>query len=259
MTNKTEALPPLPEPEARFSVDSSGRWKENLYGNSGLPMFTAEHMQAYARATLAQRQQVPAQPRLTVRLTSFPESNGKRNWTALLVRVDPWGGLIGNCGGITIDRGELWNRVAYAAECARALIGERDTEPHILDYGDDIKTPEEWTGEVRGGRVALTTAPPAQPSEPAAEAQEPVAWMWESPGYKQPHLNGPYEGVPAFWKITPLYTAQPQKAALTAAQRRRLWNNSPEIHPDAKSYAAFERILQLVERAHGIEQRGEQP
>jgi len=93
------------------------------------------------------------QPRLTVRVASFPESNGKRNWTALLMRVEPWRGLIGNCGGITIARGELWNRVAYEAECARALLGERDTEPHILDYGDDIHTPEEWAGEVRGGRA----------------------------------------------------------------------------------------------------------
>lgn len=89
---------------------------------------------------------------LTVRLTSFPESNGKRNWTALLVRKEKWDGLIGNCGGITIERGELWNRVAYEAERARFLIGERDTEPFILDYGDDIKTPEEWKGEVHGGR-----------------------------------------------------------------------------------------------------------
>ena len=92
------------------------------------------------------------QPRLTVRLTAFPESNGKQNWTALLVRADKWDGLIGNCGGISLARGELWNRVAYAAECARFLIGERDTEPFILDYGDDIKTPEEWKGEVYGGR-----------------------------------------------------------------------------------------------------------
>jgi hypothetical protein len=90
------------------------------------------------------------QPRLTVRVQSFPESNGKRNWTALLVRVDAWDGLIGNCGGITIERGELWNRVAYEAERAKYLIGERDTEPFILDYGDDICTPEEWAGEVRG-------------------------------------------------------------------------------------------------------------
>ncbi len=92
------------------------------------------------------------QPRLTVRLQSFPESNGKRNWTALLVRVDAWGGLVGNCGGITIDRGECWNRVAYEAERAKLLIGERDTEPDIMDYDDDIRTPEEWAGEVRGGR-----------------------------------------------------------------------------------------------------------
>jgi len=91
-------------------------------------------------------------PRLTVRLQSFPESNGKRNWTALLVRVEQWDGLVGSCGGIVVDRGEFWNRVAYEAERAKFLIGERDTEPFILDYGDDICTPEEWAGEVRGGR-----------------------------------------------------------------------------------------------------------
>jgi hypothetical protein len=93
------------------------------------------------------------QPRLTVGIMSFPESNGQRNWTALLMRVDAWRGLIGNSGGITISRGEYWNRVAYAAERAKLLIGERNTEPNILDYSEDIKTPEEWTGEVRGGRA----------------------------------------------------------------------------------------------------------
>lgn len=61
-------------------------------------------------------------------------------------------GLIGNTGGVTIARGEYWNRVAYAAECAKFLLGERDTEPHILDYGDDIKTPDEW---VRGKQRAM--------------------------------------------------------------------------------------------------------
>lgn len=122
--------------------------------------------------------QSAAQPRLTVRLQSFPESNGKRNWTALLVRVDPWGGLIGNCGGITVARGELWNRVAYEAECAKLLIGERDTEPHILDYGDDIETPEQWAGEVRGGRtprqasVTEASNPPASSQEAAAGERE---------------------------------------------------------------------------------------
>lgn len=92
------------------------------------------------------RPQQQAKP-LTVRLTSFPESNGKRNWTALLVRKEPWNGLRGNAGGITLAHGEFWNRVAYEAERARFLIGERDTEPYIMDYGLDIKTPDEWTGE----------------------------------------------------------------------------------------------------------------
>ena len=96
------------------------------------------------------------QPLLTVRVRSFPESNGKRNWTALLVRSKQWGGLFGNCGGVSLARGECWNRVAYVAECAKLLIGERNTEPNVLDYSDDISTPEEWAGEVRGGRAIKT-------------------------------------------------------------------------------------------------------
>ena len=112
---------------------------------------------------------VGAQPRLTVRLTSFPESNGKRNWTAMLVRADKWDGLIGNCGGITVERGEYWNRVAYAAERAKLLIGERDTEPDIMDYGDDITTPDQWAGEVRGGRALRSNAVVESPSRSAAE------------------------------------------------------------------------------------------
>ncbi len=99
------------------------------------------------------------QPKLIVKIKSFPESNGKRNWTALLLRVDKWGGLLSNAGGITIAYGEYWNRVAYEAERAKLLIGERDTEPCILDYGDDIKTPEEWKGEVSGGRTVKITPP----------------------------------------------------------------------------------------------------
>jgi hypothetical protein len=93
------------------------------------------------------------QPRLTVQLQSFPESNGKRNWTALLTRVDKWNGLVGSCGGIVVAHGELWNRVAYEAERAKFLIGERNTEPYILDYGDDIETPDKWQGETRNPHI----------------------------------------------------------------------------------------------------------
>jgi len=87
------------------------------------------------------------QPKLTVRMRSYPESNGKRNWTASIVRVDNFDKLVGTGGGITVARGEYWNRVAYEAERARCLIGERENEPFILDYGVDIFTPEEWLGE----------------------------------------------------------------------------------------------------------------
>ncbi len=93
-----------------------------------------------------------SQPRLTVRLKSYPESNGKRNWTAMFSRTEPFDGLVGSSGGITIARGECWNRVAFQAERAKFLIGERDTEPFILDYGDDIQAPEEWAGESSADR-----------------------------------------------------------------------------------------------------------
>lgn len=46
--------------------------------------------------------------------------------------------------------------------------GERDTEPNVLDYGDDIHTPEEWAGEVRGGHKveAEVTRRLTAPKEP---------------------------------------------------------------------------------------------
>lgn len=89
----------------------------------------------------------PDEPKpLQVVMTSFPESNGKRNWTAMFKRIEPFDGLVGTCGGVTIDHGECWNRVAYAAERARVLLGLRMTEPDILEYGKDVATPDEWQG-----------------------------------------------------------------------------------------------------------------
>lgn len=37
----------------------------------------------------------------------------------------------------------------------------------------------------------------------------------------------------------------------TLAQLQRLYNNSPEARTDCKSFAAFVRIVRLVEAAHG--------
>lgn len=84
------------------------------------------------------------QPKLEVVIREFPESNGKHNWTAMLMRVEPWDGLPGNANGITLARGEFLNRVAYEAECTKFLIGLRDNEPDILDFIKDVKTREEW-------------------------------------------------------------------------------------------------------------------
>jgi hypothetical protein len=107
------------------------------------------------------RQRHSAQPAvpLTVRLASYPESNGKRNWTAMFARSQPWDGLIGSAGGITIAHGEYWNRVAYEAERARFLLGQRTTEPWILEYSGDIKTPEEWRGTDPEAAHGITAAP----------------------------------------------------------------------------------------------------
>ncbi len=89
-----------------------------------------------------------SQPQLTVKIKSFPESDGKRNWTAMFVRTEPgWDGLVGSAGGVVVACGEYWNRVAYVAERARFLLGERPDEPWILDYSEDITTPENWKGE----------------------------------------------------------------------------------------------------------------
>lgn len=87
------------------------------------------------------------QPELKVVIYSFAESNGKRNWTAMFKRVAPFDMLQGNCGGITIEQSEYWNRVAYMAERARVLLGQRQTEPDIVAYGKDVFTPEEWEGQ----------------------------------------------------------------------------------------------------------------
>lgn len=165
------AAPPAREPlsedeilkiglRAGFAIDvaedvNTGEEKEGFLDEDGNvdsePFFEFAHaIEAAVRVgRSAGEQGAVKQPILDVQVLSFPESNGKRNWTALLVRKEKWDGLVGTYGGIGLLRSEYWNRVAYEAERAKFLIGLRDTEPHILDYGDDIATPDEWAGETR--------------------------------------------------------------------------------------------------------------
>lgn len=103
----------------------------------------------YFAGKMVAEAQSKCHPELFVTIKSYPESNGKRNWTAAIERVERVKNmLIGTAGGVCVQggRGELWNRVAYAAEHARVLLGLRKSEPDILEYGDDVKTPEEWKG-----------------------------------------------------------------------------------------------------------------
>jgi hypothetical protein len=81
-------------------------------------------MTASTSANAAQREE------LTVWYGSLPESNGKTNWTAILHKGDI-------AEGHTIDRSEYPDRVRYAADCVRYLIGELKERPWILDYDAD--------------------------------------------------------------------------------------------------------------------------
>jgi hypothetical protein len=68
---------------------------------------------------------------LTVWYGSMPESNGKSNFTAVLIRK---GASMFDCDEFTIERSEYPDRVAYEADRVRYLIGERAERPCITDY-----------------------------------------------------------------------------------------------------------------------------
>lgn len=80
------------------------------------------------RALLSQS---AAAPKLSVWYGPMPETNGKSNFTAILMRD---GDIV---GGHTIDRSEYPERVRYEADRVRYLIGELEKEPYIFDYDAD--------------------------------------------------------------------------------------------------------------------------
>lgn len=89
-------------------------------------------------------------PALTVWYGPMPESNGKSNFTAVLMRkgMNLFDGIT---GGITIERSEYPDRVRYEADRVRYLIGELDEEPDLLAYDADkhsgyVKPPAPPTG-----------------------------------------------------------------------------------------------------------------
>ena len=111
-----------------------GEPPENLTDLCGVAMAGVRAELAYAGQPA--RQVGGDQPKLAVWYGAMPESNGKSNFTAVLMREGEslFDGL---AGGITIDRSEYPDRVRYEADRVRYLIGELKEEPFILDYDAD--------------------------------------------------------------------------------------------------------------------------
>lgn len=95
-----------------------------------------KHMLNESSAAAPSPAPASVKPELTVWLGPMPESNGKSNFTAILMRKGA-DLLEGVTGGITIERSEYPDRVRYEADRMRYLIGELDVEPCILDYDPD--------------------------------------------------------------------------------------------------------------------------
>jgi hypothetical protein len=99
-------------------------------------------------------------PELTVWYGSMPESNGKSNFTAVLMRKGATL-LDGFEDGHTIARSEYPDRVRYEADCVRYLIGENDKKPFILDYDTDKHSgytyPAATTASASGDLLSMTT------------------------------------------------------------------------------------------------------
>lgn len=109
-------------------------------------MLALAELQQRRAAMLQGAGPVSQHPELTVWYGSMPESNGKTNWTAILHRKGE-----GIQDGMTIDRSEYPDRVLYAADRVRYLIGEKADRPCILDYDADAHS-----GYVKPGNSPAT-------------------------------------------------------------------------------------------------------
>lgn len=102
------------------------------------------------------------QPRLTVWESAMPESNGKSNFTAILMRE---GGELHE--GMTIAVSEYPGRVRYEADEVRWLIGALAERPDILTYDTD-----KHSGYVE----------PSPAIAPEASELPPIKTWWERAG-----------------------------------------------------------------------------
>lgn len=103
-------------------------------------------------------------PELDVWVGPMPESNGKTNYTAILMRKG--GSLFDDGMTMTIARSEYPGRVNYEADRVRYLIGQRETEPFVLDYDSEERSPYVYpdTPAVAALRKLVQFADEAAPS-----------------------------------------------------------------------------------------------
>lgn len=92
-----------------------------------------EGQQALQAIAAAERAQQAEPVELSVWFGDMPETNGKKNWTAILHRKN---GCISE--GVTLTRSEYPDRARYEADRVRHLIGELKSEPDILAYDGDL-------------------------------------------------------------------------------------------------------------------------
>lgn len=112
--------------------------------------------------------QVTSVPELAVWYGSMPESNGKTNWTAILYRKGE-----GIEDGFTIDRSEYPDRVRYAADRVRYLIGEIAERPYILNYDADEHSGYTAAPAVQAEQLSGNTEQVSQPALPEGYALVP--------------------------------------------------------------------------------------
>lgn len=74
-------------------------------------------------------------PELEVWCNAMPESNGKKNYTAILIRK---GGNLHD--GMTIDRSEYPGRTRWAADRVAWLIGQREDRPCMTEYDHNSRS-----------------------------------------------------------------------------------------------------------------------
>jgi len=108
---------------------------------------------------------------------------------------------------------------------------------------------------------AAIAASPAAPAAPVPDAlveavAKAIYWEWRRDAGYVPWVDGgnslKQDDARKIARAVVSSAAPVVPQPFTKAQLHRLYVNSPELHKDAPSEAAFTRIVQLAEQAHGI-------